>query len=363
MFETTREGMRIASLPRATPSVVWLALYIDAGSRDAVLPETATLSARLAAERVGAGAAATVFPDVTELSLSCQASELKLCVQRLASGLTTRDPDAAALATARSRLRDDQRRALAAEPDSELDALAVEALLGDQSRSFFPLGRVDSDLVAASKAVPDFLSHHYGPERALLVAAGDIGPNALMDLATSAFEGSPRALEARSERELVPAARAKLAVSFDAKSAATLALAGADESSLRDATQTLTAVLAQIEPKTFVKGHVFAARSGALAVLRLRGTDSELALREATRALARMQHEPQRATPPVAKPDDLRSSARELGLAFGAEGVAGPRMLSFGAALALAAEPDGGPADMKRQTEREQARREHAQHQ
>jgi len=363
VFETTREGMRIASLPRATPSVVWLALYIDAGSRDAALPETATLSARLAAERVGPSAAATVFPDVTELSLSCQASELKLCVERLASALATRDPESAALATARSRLRDDQRRALAAEPDSELDALAIEALLGAQSRSFFPLGRVDSDLVAAGKAVPEFLSHHYGPERALLVAAGDIGPNALMDLATSAFAGSPRALEPRGERELVPAARAKLAVSFDAKSAATLALAGEDESSLRDATQTLTTVLAQIEPKASVKGHVFAARSGALAVLRLRGTDSELALREAARALARMQREPQRATPPVAKPDDLRSSARELGLAFGAEGGAGPHALHFGAALALAAEPDGGPADMKRQAEREQARREHAQNQ
>ena len=361
VFETTRAGMRIASLPRATPQVVWLLLYIDAGSRDAALPETATLSARLAAERVGADAGATVFPDVTELSLPCKASELKLCVARLASALATRDPDAAALASARSRLRDDQRRALAAEPNSGLDALAVAALLGEESKNFFPLGSVDSDLVAASTAVPAFLAHHYGPERALLVAAGDISPGALAELASGAFDGAPRALAPRGQRELVPVSRSKLAVSFDAKSAATLALAGRDEASLRDATQTLTAVLAQIEPNASVKGHVFAARSGALAVLRLRGTDSELALREATRALARMQREPQKPTPDLAKPDDLRSSARELGFLFGAEGGTGPRALHFGAALALPAEPDGGPADMKRLSEREQARRERAQ--
>jgi predicted Zn-dependent peptidase len=361
VFETTRSGMRIASLPRATPAVVWLALYIDAGSRDAELPETATLSARLAAERASADAVATVYPDVTELSLSCKASELKACVERLASALAARDPDAAALTSARTRLRDDQRRALATEPDSELDALAVAALLGEHSRNFFPLGSVDSDLVAAGKAVPAFLSHHYGPERALLVAAGDIGPSTLMELATTAFEDVPRAHAVRGERELVPATRSQLTVSFDAKSAATLALAAQDESSLRDATQTLAAVLAQIEPKTSVKGHVFAARSGALALLRLRGSDCELALREATRALARMQREPLQLAPALATPDDLRSSARELGLKFGAEGGTGPRALHFSAALALAAEPDGGPADMKRQSEREQARRERAQ--
>lgn len=363
VFETTRDGMRVASLPRATPSVVWLALYIDAGSRDAALPETATLSARLAAERAGANVIATVFPDVTELGLSCQTSELKACVERLASALAARDPEAAALAQARSRLRDDQRRALALEPLSELDTLALNALLGDEGRSFFPLGSVDSDLVHASQAVPAFLSQHYGPERALLVAAGEIAEGQLLGLATSAFSSSPRALARRSERELVPAPRAKLEVSFDNQSAATLALAGRDEASLRDATQSLTTVLAQIEPKTSIKGHVFAARSGALAVLRLRGDDSERALREATRALARMQREPPKSSAPLARPDDLRSSARELGLAFGAEGGAGPDALHFGAALALVAEPDGGPADIKRLTQREQARRERAQDQ
>jgi predicted Zn-dependent peptidase len=363
VFETTSQGMRIASLPRATPEVVWLALYIDAGSRDAALPETATLSARLAAERFGAEATATVFPDVTELSLSCDASRLKQCVERLAHALSTRDPDDAALASARTRLRDDQRRALASEPESALDALAVEALLGDKSRNFFPLGSVDSDLVAAGQAVPEFLSRHYGPERALLVAAGDIGPSLLMNLAANSFQSVPRAQERRRARELAPVERSRLAVSFDAKTGATLALAAQDESRLREATQMLASVLAQIEPKTSVKGHVFAARSGALAVLRLRASDSELALREATRALARMQREPPQTAKPSAQADDLRSSARTLGLQFGAEGGTGPRALYFGAALALAAEPDGGPADMKRQSEREQARRERAQKQ
>ncbi|HET8932484.1 MAG TPA: hypothetical protein VFN67_03545 [Polyangiales bacterium] len=363
VFETTEQGMRIASLPRATPGVLWLALYIDAGSRDAALPETATLSARLAAERAGSDVSATVFPDVTELSLACRRDALKSCVERLARALDTRTPDEAALSGARTRLRDDQRRAVATEPESALDALAVQSLLGDSSRSFFPLGSVDSDLVSAGQAVATFLSAHYGPERSLLVAAGDVAPNTLRELATDAAHAARRADKPRSERALAPVERPKLAVSFDAKTGATLALAGQDESSLRDATQTLSKVLAQTQPKTDVKGHVFAARSGALALLHLSGSDCELALREATRALARMQREPPQILAPEVQPDDLRSSARELGFKFGAEGGTGPRALHFGAALALVAEPDGGPLAMKKQAEREEQRRERAQNQ
>jgi predicted Zn-dependent peptidase len=363
VFETVPQGMRIASLPRATPGVLWLALYIDAGSRDSTLPETATLSARLAAERVGPDAVATVFPDVTEISLSCNPDTLARCVERLTQALATRTADEAALASARTKLRDDQRRTLASEPDSALDALAVQALLGEKSRNFFPLGSVDSDLVAAGQDVTQYLSDHYGPERALLVAAGDIAPNALKGPATDAVQSLPRANKPRGQRELAPVERAKLAISFDAKSGAALALAGHDESALRDATQSLAALLAHSETTTSVKGHVFAARSGALALLHLRGSDAEQSLREATRALARMQREPPASSPPDVQPDDLRSGARELGFKFGAEGGVGPRALFFSAALALPAEPDGGPADMPRQAEREQQRRKRAQSQ
>ena len=361
VFETTPIGLRVASLPRATPNVVWLALYVDAGSRDAALPETATLSARLAAERAGKDAVPTVFPDVTELSLSCAASDLEPCLSRLQRALAARAPDEATLAAARTRLRDDQRRALAAEPTSTLDAVSLSALLGEHGRSFFPLGFVDTDLVAAGEAVKGFLSDHYGPERALLVAAGEIDPNALRTAATRAFSGAPRAGATRAERELRPATRAQLEVTFDSGCAATLALAGQDESRLRAATQSLASQLAQAEPSSAVSGHVFAARGGALALLQLRGSDCEAGLGEATRALARMQREPAPAATAITQADDLRSSARELGLRFGAQGGAGPNALHFGAALALAAEPDGGPADAKRQAEREQARRAHAQ--
>lgn len=363
VFETTPEGMRIASLPRATPGVLWLALYIDAGSRDAALPETATLSARLAAEHADAEVNATVYPDVTELNLACDARALSSCVERLLRALSMRAPAENALAAARTRLRDDQRRALAADPDSALDALAVRSLLGDKSPSFFPLGSVATDLVAAGEAVAKFLSDHYGPERALLVAAGEIEPNKLKEVATSAARGLRRADQTRSERALAPLERPKLSVSFDAKTGAVLALAGQSESSLRDATQSLSKALALSQPKADVKGHVFAARSGALALLHLTGSDCELALHEATRALARMQLEPPRSVPPEVQPDDLRSSARELGFKFGAEGGAGLRALYFGAALALAAEPDGGPLDMKKHAEREDQRRERAQSQ
>jgi hypothetical protein len=71
-----------------------------------------------------------------------------------------------------------------------------------------------------------------------------------------------------------------------------------------------------------------------------------------------MQREPRPAPPPEVQPDDLRASARQLGLKFGSvEGVPSAA-LHFGAALALAAGPDAGPADTKRAArERERAER------
>lgn len=362
--------MRIASLPRATPDVLWVALYIDAGSRDAEVPETATLSAWLAAKHAGGDVTATVFPDVTELSVPCAADALSQCVELLVQALTARAPEASDLAAARTQLRDSQRRALAADPRLPLDALAMEALLGRAATGFFPLGSVETDLVAAGEAVASFLRRHYGPERALLIAAGDIGPNELMRAATQAVHAAPAAQQARAARSLVPRERPELAVTFDDQPGAALAIAGPDEKSLRDVTRKLSDSLAEEQPQLGLTGHVFAARSGAIALLRLTATDHQRALQRASRALARMQREPPPALPPEVQPDDLRSSARALGLEFGGQRDAGvgaqatpasPNALHFGAALALEAGPDGGPADSARRAQREQQRRERAQ--
>lgn len=367
VFETTPNGMRIASLPRATPDVLWLALYIDAGSRDAALPETATLSAWLATDYGGAetraAVRAVVFPDVTELSLPCTAERLDQCVGRLAQALNARALDADELARARERLRDAQRRALATQPHNPLERLALHALLPDTADGFFPLGRVDSDLVVATDAVPDFLRAHYGPERSLLVAAGDIGPHQLMDAASSAFRGTPRALQDRSARGLSGGSATsaaehtpELAVVFDDQAGISIALSAPEERTLADVTRKLSSSLNEPSSKVSVSGHIFTVRGGALGLLNLEAADLQGALLRAGRVLSRMQYEPWAQRPALPQPDDLRASARALGLTFGSEGELNTSGLRFGAALALPAGSDAGPRALPERAAREQER-------
>ena len=361
VFDKTASGMSIASLPRATPNVVRVALYIDAGSRDATLPETATLSAWLAAQSAGPALEATVYPDATELSLSCSAKALPDCVAQLAHALAFRNPDAAALSEARARLRDGQRRALAHEPLAPLDRLALRELLGDAAQPFFPLGAVDSDLVAAGDAVPHFLNEHYGPLRALLVAAGDVEPRALRELAETHFARAPSAVLSRGARSLVPLELPRLAVSFEERGALALALAGPDEARLSDLTRALQLRMGGGEPRVSVSGYVFPVRSGALALLHLQASDPELALDRAVRALSQLTLEEQPPHTPVVARDDLTSAARELGFDFASGGGRAPGEVHFGAALALAAGVDAGPAGQSERTEQDNRRREHAQ--
>ncbi|MEY4579218.1 MAG: hypothetical protein RL701_3921, partial [Pseudomonadota bacterium] len=172
VFDTAPGGVRIASLPRATPGVVRLALYVDAGSRDAALPQTATLAAWLAAESAGSQLEATAFPDSTEIALACTTDGLQRCLTQLAAALAFRDPSPAALSAARQRLRDGLRRALARDKHEGVDRLALHALLGAAAQGFFPLGTADADLTAAGDAVQTFLRDHYGPTRVIVVAAG-----------------------------------------------------------------------------------------------------------------------------------------------------------------------------------------------
>lgn len=356
VFDKTPSGMSIASLPRATPNVVRVALYIDAGSRDATLPETATLSAWLAAQGGGPAVEATVYPDVTELALSCSAKALPDCVAQLARALAFRNPDSASVSEARTRLREGQRRALAHEPLSPLDQLALRSLLGDGAPQFFPLGTVSSDLVAAGEAVPHFLNEHYGPLRALLVAAGDVEPRALRELAEAQFARAASAVLTRGPRGLTPLERPALDVSFEERGALAIALAGPDLGRLHDLTRALQSRLTGVS----LSGYVFAVRSGALALLHLHASDPELALDRAVRELARLSLEEPPAHTALVPRDDLVSAARELGFDFGTGGGNAPGEVRFGAALALAAGPDPGPAGQSERSEQENRRREHA---
>ena len=361
VFDKTPSGMSIASLPRATPNVVRLALYIDAGSRDASLPETATLSAWLAAQRASPALEATVYPDATELSLTCNTKALAACVEQLAQALTFRSPEPDALSDARSRLRDGQRRALAHDPLAGLDQLALRSLLGDTAPQFFPRGVVDSDLVAAGEAVPRFLSEHYGPERALLVAAGDVEPRQLRELAETHFARAPKAVLSRAPRSLVPLETSKLGVSFEEHGALAFALTGPDLSSLNDLVQQLQTHVSGVEQHISLSAYVFPARSGALALLHLQAADPELALDRVVRELSRLALEEQHEHTTLMPRDDLTSSARELGFEFASGGAPTLQQIHFGAAIALAAGQDPGPAGQDQRAEQENKRREHAQ--
>jgi len=361
VFDKTPSGMSIASLPRATPNVVRLALYIDAGSRDAAVPETATLSAWLAAQSVSPALEATVYPDASELTLTCETKALPACVEQLARALAFRNPQPDALSDARTRLRDGQRRALASDPLAQLDQLALRSLLGDTAPHFFPRGVVDSDLVAAGEAVPRFLSDHYGPRRALLVAAGDLEPRQLRDLAEAHFASAPDAVVSRGTRSLVPLETPKLGVSFQERGALAFALSGPDLAAVNDVVQQLQIRVRGLEPTVSLSAYVFPARSGALGLLHLQAADPELAMDRVVQELSRLavEEHPQHTT--LMPRDDLTSSARELGFDFASGGAPAPQQVRFGAAIALAAGPDPGPAGQAQRVDQENKRSEHAQ--
>jgi len=337
------KGVQLVTLPRATPGVVRLALYIDAGARDAELPQTATLAAWIA-ESSDPQIKATLFPDVTELALLCSPEEVSLGIEKLARALAVREPTPDMLSRARTRLRDGQRRALAHDAYGTADRSALTALLGSAAAGFFPLGTADTDLIAASEAVPDFLHDHYGPERAQLVAAGDLDPHSVRS-ALSELDRTPHARMPRQNRALSAHEPPQLDVAFDQSAALSFALAAEDTRTLHAAVQRLSAQLSANTHDVNVSAQVFAARSGALALVHVASLYTEATLEHAARELVRLSQQPallgSNALP--APKDDLISISREIGLRFGAEGDATPHTLHFAAGLSLRPSYDAGP--------------------
>jgi len=183
-------GLEVATLRRPMGERVWLALYVDAGSRDADPPQVATLAALIASH---AGVRARVSPDETELAIDCRRAELARCAQTLASALATREASRDALALAMRELV--RRRRVAAQDDGrEADRVALEALLGPGAG---PLGHAEADDAADRDLVRRFLEANYGPSRALLVAVGDVDEGDVDEAAEvfartpAAFDGAP----------------------------------------------------------------------------------------------------------------------------------------------------------------------------
>jgi predicted Zn-dependent peptidase len=339
---TAQAGLRVVTLPRSTPGVVRLSLYIDAGSRDASPPQAATVAAWLAAEHASSAVEPLVYPDVTELSRNCESSALERCVTELARTLSFRAPTAAQLLRSQSRLEDVRRRALAADPDRPVDELAATALLGDAAWGFFPLGRAADDPQLTAASVDQLLRDHYGPQRALLVAAGEVDADQLSELVSREFSKLVAARAVRSHRELELAAEPKLQTALDNRGSSSFALIGHEESELRSQVRVLGERLLDLR----VDGHVFAVRGAAFALIRIQG-DALQFLPRATRELVRLRLEPPPSAAATTRDDDLASLSRVVGLGFGtgAESTDTPARaaMQFGAGALIVGGAGAGP--------------------
>lgn len=320
-------GPDLAVLARATDAVR-LSLWVDAGSRDADPPQVATLAAWTAADAAGPEVAAWVTPDAMEFSTPCTRAELPACAARLAGVLARREVDPEALARARARLEAGRRLAIARDPGRAADRLALAALLGEQGvRGLVPLGDAADDGAATADGIVAFLRAHFGPARALVVAAGDVDLRVAEDAVRGAFSGLPGAGSARSTRAR-EALTGGVRVQEDEANYASIALAAKDEHAALAAVNALERALRRPPTSAPVHAHVFVVRGGALAVARV-ARDVDAARVDAIVAEAVRQHAgapgvqaARDALAPRAPDGDLRALSRRAALAWSARGEA-----------------------------------------
>ncbi len=198
----TIHGVRVASLNRPTPEVAHLALWIDAGSRDAVPPQLATAAAWVAARRAGIAAQPYVLPDGMELAVRCNPKSLGRCLGQIGKALAARAPSRKEAKLARMWLAGARQRAESNDPGRGADRLALQALLREPAEGFFPLGAAKDDEKVTAAAIGEFFRAHFGPTRALLVAAGDVDADAIRDTGREALSQLPHAIGSREGRTL-----------------------------------------------------------------------------------------------------------------------------------------------------------------
>ncbi len=336
---TTVNGVRVVALRRHTPDVVFASLWIDAGSRDADPPELATAAAWLAADRGGRGVEARVVPDGTAFEIACDASALDACVGKLARAIATRDVRERDVARLRRRLEVARRRA-ATDASRRADGLALEALLGDrEAHAMLPLGRTEDDARVTRASLRAFLAAHYGPRRALAIAAGDVSSDALDAAVERSFDELPAATNERAARRLtvVEGARAKVEVGDE-----TIAAVAAALPSLDDATS-IARALVDADPTdgAHVSVSAFELRGAAIVVghVALARADHADRIASATCRLL-IEGAPHAVAP---RPDDPVEAARALGAAWTAGEAAGPSTPALGLGLVA----DGGRGDAR----------------
>jgi len=339
-------GPDIAHIAQPAGDSLQLALWLDAGARDAQPPQVATLAAWLAAEAAGGNVQAQVFPDGIELTAPCRKRELAACLGRLQRGLSMRRPELARFAAARDRLIAARRAAQGADAARDGDRLALQALYGaEHAAGLFPLGDATDDAQATAERTAEFFARHFGPERALVVAVGELDGDALAEATARAFARSRRATHARASHRGLPEAEDGVTVDVADVTAISLALAAPSTARAHAAAAALKARLER-EPLGLpgpVRGHVFEVRGGALALLRVPSRDPQDVVHAAAHEIERLRHEGLPAAIPARSAAHLPlSQARRLGLRWIVQGAPGSEGgLALGAGVLVA----GGRAD------------------
>lgn len=357
-------GLRVLTLPRATPNVLRLSLWVDAGTRDADPPQLATVSA-WAAARAHQDVHARVLPDATEFWIEVASDQLDAGVQQLANTLAARSVDAATITTLRAQLT----RARAAH---ELDARnvaernALIAALGETTaRTLMPFGVTTNDEAITSERVAAFMADHFGPNRALLVGAGDTRGQAFRDAVSERFSSVVRARAARGDRGLSIEANASPSVGVDAAAdgAVAVAFAGVDDAEARALS---TAVVRRWHAMASM-ARWLPLRGGAIAtvVASTSATDRAQPMRAIEQAADALAYLNDTDSPSLTQLDeDLASLTERAGLAFAsARETADPHQhtLQVGYGIALPDKPRAGPNEEQRVQTLLDATREQAQ--
>lgn len=161
-----RVGQRaLLVLERPMDGLVAVTVWIDAGALDGAS------AALVTAELVAASTHdldATVLPDGTRFRRMCEAESLATCVLEIGGAVALRSFSEEALADA-LRAVSSRRERGSSSSRREAEALAASGALGIE---LAPLG--DAETTASRADVSAFLEDHYGAERSLWIAVGDV---------------------------------------------------------------------------------------------------------------------------------------------------------------------------------------------
>lgn len=343
-------GLHVMVLPRPTPDVVRLSLWIDAGTRDATPPQLATVSAWAAARAGGTDVNVRVLPDGTEFWVECGNSDIESAIVQLARAIATRDVDAATLTALHGRLTSERSR-------QELDgrhvaarAALVAAVGDDFANELLPFGTAANDADVTGSRITRFLSDHFGPNRALLVAVGDTHADSLDRAIATDLAAVSRAQATRAARTIPPPSTTTAALVGRATVGwVAAAIVGKDHSS---AAAALAGVTGQWSGRQ-VDARWLPMRGGTVGLLLAQTDDPLHEIRSAIDAIARNPADQSSALEAVA--EDLASVSERVGVRFCAgEAAEAPddATIGIGFGVALADGTRSGPEDEGRAQQR-----------